>query len=124
MKSISFCTIKDNVYNEIHIPARASASSPYSENVIVALGVELQFFVKNKGSKRTSELPPKIRKADYPELKRLAWQIKDTTELTLGQVMSLYERNWKHIDKEKFTEAEKKFIEQLLEQRGRRDFLV
>lgn len=39
-----------------------------------------------------------IRISDFPQLEKLAWQLKDTTELTPQEALDLYERNWRHID--------------------------
>lgn len=51
-----------------------------------------------KHSPVAASLPTQIRLADYPELQRLAWQLQGVAELSPTQALSLYERNWRHID--------------------------
>lgn len=48
----------------------------------------------------------KIRLADYPQLKRLAWQLPGAEQLTPQEALSLYERNWRHVDRAALTMAE------------------
>ncbi len=50
-------------------------------------------------SRKTKDwLPICIRLADYPQLKRLAWQVYGVDELSLTEAFGLYERNWRHLD--------------------------
>lgn len=94
-------------------------------NVISVLGLELKF-IDPRTNKKCSQLklPKKIRLADYPQLKKLAWQIKDTTEVTAEEALDLYERNWRHIDRDKLSAREQHLIEALLAKLGRSDLLV
>ncbi len=39
-----------------------------------------------------------MRLSDYPQLKQLAWQVHGVDELTPTEALSIYERNWRHID--------------------------
>ena len=39
-------------------------------------------------------LPTTIRLADYPQLKKLAWQLHGVDELSPREALALYERNW------------------------------
>ena len=71
-----------------------------------------------------AKLPEKIPVAQYKELKRLAWQLKKTKELTPQEALNLYERNWRHIDLKSLSKAEKKFIEMLIKAFGRERLLV
>jgi len=43
-------------------------------------------------------LPARVRLGDYPQLKQLAWQVHGVDELTPAEALSIYERNWRHID--------------------------
>ena len=43
-------------------------------------------------------LPATIRLADYPQLERLAWQQHGLVEVSPAEALSLYERNWRHVD--------------------------
>jgi transcriptional regulator with XRE-family HTH domain len=93
-------------------------------NVASVLGLELKALTKDSSRESPPQLPPKVSITDYPQLKKLAWQITDSTELNLEQAFNLYERNWKYVDKQQLTEVERQFILQLLKQLGRSDFLV
>jgi transcriptional regulator with XRE-family HTH domain len=48
----------------------------------------------------------KIALADYPQLKRLAWQLHGVDEVTPQEALSLYERNWQHVDRAHLTMKE------------------
>jgi transcriptional regulator with XRE-family HTH domain len=43
-------------------------------------------------------LPIRIRLSDYPQLKRMAWQVHGLDDLTPLEALGLYERNWRHLD--------------------------
>jgi hypothetical protein len=47
---------------------------------------------------RKGWIPARIHLADYPQLKQLAWQVHGTDELTPAEALSIYERNWRHVD--------------------------
>ena len=93
-------------------------------NVISALGLEVELIDPKAANKATNEVPEKIHIADYPQLKKLAWQLKDTTELTAKEALDLYERNWRHIEKAKLSANERQFIRNLLVKLGRSALLV
>lgn len=48
--------------------------------------------------KNTGLIPVRIRLADYPQLKKLAWQIHGTDELTPVEALGIYERNWRLLE--------------------------
>ena len=94
-------------------------------NVISVLGLEFDLrepSVRQKGSR--FQLPEKIRIADYPQLKLLAWQLKGTTEITGEEALDLYERNWRHLERDKLSAQEQQLIEGLLAKLGRSGLLV
>lgn len=43
-------------------------------------------------------IPVRVRIAEYPELKRLAWQVHGTEFLAPGEAHGIYERNARHLD--------------------------
>lgn len=52
-------------------------------------------------------LPLQIRLGDYPQLRRLAWQVgNEATVLAPYEAMGLYERNWRHVDVEALSDRE------------------
>ncbi|HEY8272188.1 MAG TPA: hypothetical protein VIG33_14960, partial [Pseudobdellovibrionaceae bacterium] len=76
-----------------------------------------------KGSAE-QKVPKKIRVSDYKQLKRIAWQLKGSQELSPQEVRDLYERNWRHIDLKTMDAREKKLLEMLLAAAGRERLLV
>jgi hypothetical protein len=94
-------------------------------SVASALGLQLELRGgRNPGRQALPKPPSKIRLADYPQLRRLAWQLKGTTELTAKEALDLYERNWRHVDAQAMDEQERKLIEGLLAAFGRERLLV
>ena len=43
-------------------------------------------------------IPVRVRLADYPQLKALAWQIHGTDALSPTEALGIYERNARHLD--------------------------
>ncbi len=62
---------------------------------------------------RRGWIPARIKLADYPQLKQLAWQVHGTDELTPTEALGIYERNWRHLDESLLTQHEKELIEAL-----------
>lgn len=54
-----------------------------------------------------------IRLTDYPELRRLAWQLPDTFELTSAEALGLYERHWRHLDETRLSPTERALLDHL-----------
>lgn len=94
-------------------------------SAILALGdtLELREVGKTR-ERRRKKLPRKIRIVNYPELKRIAWQLKKTKEITPQEALELYERNWKYIEPNDLEAEERDFIEELLAAFGRERLLV
>lgn len=97
-------------------------------SVISALGlvVELRSQKEQKQSQNlnTKTIPKTIRLDDYKQLKRLAWQLKGTKEISAQEALDLYERNWRHLDIESMNAREQKFLKALLAAFGRERLLV
>ncbi|MCE4558068.1 helix-turn-helix domain-containing protein [Roseateles cellulosilyticus] len=81
-----------------------------------ALG--LHFDVREPDSRRASALPKVVRLEDYPALKQLAWQLQGVGEITPRQALDLYERNWRHVDREHLTLRERWLIQALVDELG------
>lgn len=58
-------------------------------------------------------LPARVRLADYPQLKQLAWQLHGTDALTPAEALSLYERNWRHVDEKALEPHERQLVDAL-----------
>jgi transcriptional regulator with XRE-family HTH domain len=97
-------------------------------NVISVLGLSLEVIDQGTKAKLTSEiktkLPKKIRLADYPQLKILAWQLGGAKELSPKEALALYERNWRHIDLKQMDKKERDFIQVLIAEIGKGRLLV
>jgi len=73
---------------------------------------------------QATSLPPRLRLQDYPQLKRLAWQMPGVAELTPAEALSLYERNWRHVDPASLEPSERALIQSLAKQIGGGRLLV
>lgn len=96
-------------------------------SVIAALGLSIELAELSKGKKSGSPgavLPKKIRLTDYKQLKRIAWQLKGTKEISPNEALDLYERNWRHVDAKAMDERERKLLEMLMAFFGRGRLLV
>ncbi len=49
-------------------------------------------------SEAEPSLPVRIRLSQYPQLRRLAWQVHGSDELTPREALDIYERNQRHLD--------------------------
>ncbi|MEV0333193.1 helix-turn-helix transcriptional regulator [Nocardia sp. NPDC050717] len=91
-------------------------------SVIAALGMSLQ--VTQTGhrtdSQPTSSMPETsgIRVGDYPELRRISWQLAKSAVVTPREALNLYERNWRHVDHEAMEAREKELIQYLVDTHG------
>jgi transcriptional regulator with XRE-family HTH domain len=88
-----------------------------------ALGLSLDL-VDPASARDDKKAPKKIRLRDYPELKKLAWQLQGIEELTPQEALQLYERNWRHVDRDSLTEREADLIDALSRQIGGGRLLV
>src|SRR5215217_2205564 len=103
----------------LHRIERGEASVAIGAWVAVADALGLAFdLVDTKTSPRSTPMPNPIRLADYPELKKLGWQLRKDAELTPDEALDLYERNWRHVDVERLTAREQALIQALQTQIG------
>lgn len=87
-----------------------------------AVGLSLQ--VREPKAPFSSALPAVVRLDDYPALKQLAWQLPGVTELSPAQALDLYERNWRHLDREGLAPQERRLIQTLVDELGGGRLLV
>lgn len=69
-------------------------------------------------------LPRRIRLRDFPQLKKLAWQLHGVTDVSPREALDLYERNWRHVDRVSLNEREAALIEDLAREFGGGRLLV
>jgi transcriptional regulator with XRE-family HTH domain len=95
-------------------------------SAIDALGLQLELRDPNapKVPAGVAGLPDRVRLADFPQLKRLAWQLKGVDELSPADALNLYERNWRHIDTASLEPAERSLVQALADQLGGGRLLV
>jgi transcriptional regulator with XRE-family HTH domain len=90
----------------------------------VGLQIDLNDPQARLAGKRTAGLPTRVRLDDYPQLKRLAWQLHGVDELSPAEALSLYERNWRHIEPASLESAERTLVQSLVDQLGGGRLLV
>ena len=73
---------------------------------------------------QAATLPTRICLADYPQLARLAWQFQGASDVTPAEALSLYERNWRHIEQGALALNERELIQQLVASLGGSRLLV
>jgi transcriptional regulator with XRE-family HTH domain len=88
-----------------------------------ALGLSLQL-VDPKALPEALRIPERIRLDQYPELKKLAWQLQGVEELSPDDALDLYERNWRHVDRASLSLAEIALIKSLSQSLGGGRLLV
>lgn len=65
-----------------------------------------------------------IRIGDYPQLSLISWHLPNKdVELTESDALSLYERNWRHVDTHALTKEEQALIDRLVASVGNGLFL-
>jgi len=95
--------------------------------VIDALGLDFDIVDRQDrppARRDAAATPAQIRIADYPQLARLAWQMHGVAELSPSEALSLYERNWRHIEQGEMQAKERALIEALVAAHGARRLLV
>lgn len=82
-------------------------------NVMAALGLQLPAANPPASTNAQESIPTKIKLDEFPQLRQLAWQIHGTETLTPLEARDIYERNWRHLDKNKLEDRERQLIHAL-----------
>lgn len=90
----------------------------------VGLQLELRDPQARPATAEIAALPERVRLAEFPQLKALARQLHDVDELSPVDALSLYERNWRHIDRSGMEPAERALLEALVDRLGGGRLLV
>lgn len=85
------------------------------------LGLDLEFVTPAEAKRAEpasvnldDQLPLRIRLDAYPQLRRLAWQVHDGSQvLAPHEALALYERNWRHLDRDALEPRERALIRAL-----------
>lgn len=67
---------------------------------------------------RKGWIPARVRLADYPVLRQLAWHVHGAPELSPREALGVYERNWRHMDPAELSDAERDLIDALRQALG------
>jgi len=113
----------------LHRIERGEASVTMGAYISAAAALGLELAVVDPQDRSADEsakpaLPSVIRLTDFPQLKRLAWQLHGETEITPKQALELYERNWKHVDREAMNASERALVDTLARELGGGRLLV
>lgn len=79
---------------------------------VVGLTLDIQD-VDSKVPDRHGWIPARIRLADYPELKKLAWHVRDAEFLSAREALEIYQRNQRHLDPDAMTPEETQLLDAL-----------
>ena len=100
----------------LHRIERGEPSVTIGAWLAVASALGLRFGLADPaGAAKAGSLPTgkRIRLADFPQLKQLAWQLQGAKEVTPQEALSLDERNWRHVDRASLTMKEVALINAL-----------
>jgi len=94
-----------------------------------AVGLELELIDPREprrggGARGKAPFPARIRLADYPQLRKLAWQLHGVATLTPEDALGLYERNWRHVDTAALDSGERALVNALAQHLGGGRLLV
>ncbi len=88
-------------------------------NALSALGLDFGIFgsagavASSPDELRKGWVPERVRLANYPQLKALAWQVHGTDELTPREALGIYERNARHLDLRAMEAGERDLLDAL-----------
>lgn len=97
-------------------------------NALAALGLDVEVVAPFEGhageiatpsSASTRVSATTVRVADFPQLRRLAWQLPADAELTPEEAWGTYERNWRHADPSALDDKERQLLAELARTLGR-----
>jgi transcriptional regulator with XRE-family HTH domain len=90
-----------------------SMGAYYSVATALGLAIDIQVASLAQDASQEQTIPVRIKLADYPQLRLLAWHIPGAEELSPLEAFALYENNQRHIDKQTLEPHEKRLIEAL-----------
>lgn len=80
-------------------------------NAVTVVGLNLDIHdVESNVADKPGWIPARIRLADYPELKKLAWHVRDTEYLSAREALDIYQRNQRHLDTDALTDEEARLL--------------
>jgi DNA-binding XRE family transcriptional regulator len=83
-------------------------------NAVSVVGLSLDIpDAENTGVARRGFIPARIRLADFPLLKKLAWHVREAEALSAREALDIYERNRRHLDLDAMTPGEAQLLDDL-----------
>lgn len=83
-------------------------------NAVAVVGLTLEIPEADiTGAARRDWIPARIRLADYPELQKLAWHVREAEYLTAREALDIYERNQRHLEPNAMTDEEAQLLDAL-----------
>lgn len=89
-----------------------------------AVEATLRCHAATKGDPTDGHASQTVRVSQFPQLRRLAWNLADDATLSPEEPLSVYERNWRHLDQDVLGVEESAFIDSLVRSVGRGTLLV
>ena len=80
---------------------------------VLGLRCALQPDAHHEAEPSSAAIPVRIRLADYPQLRKLAWQVHGVDALSPIEALGIYERNARHLDERGLDERERNLIDAL-----------
>lgn len=108
----------------LHRIERGESTVAIGAWVAVAAALGLTFDLLDPKSTAGTKLPKKIRLDDYPQLKKLAWQLHGVEDISPPEALDLYERNWRHLERAALSGDEAALIDALARELGGGRLLV
>ncbi len=96
-------------------------------SALAALGLDLELAdprARPRSAREGPRLPKTIRLKDHPQLRKLAWQRKAGDAISPKEALTLYERNWRHVDRRALDPRELELVKLLVEELGGGRLLV
>lgn len=93
-------------------------------NVIAALGLALPLPEKPAKASTSTQahqpgwVPARVVLKDYPQLAQLAWQVQGLDALTPQEAWDIYQRNDRHLEPAKLSQAERELMDALRQAYG------
>jgi transcriptional regulator with XRE-family HTH domain len=103
-------------------PSNANASA--NANANAATGSMANTNPDTPATRSANATPQTITLRDFPQLRLLAWQRADTHTVSPEEALSLYERNWRHVQQAALPAHEKALLAQLIATVGKGRLLV
>lgn len=85
-------------------------------NTALALGLQLSLGTPAAAPDRQEAegwIPARVRLDQYPQLRRLAWQVHGVESLSPAEALDIYERNARHLDAGQMEPAERALLDNL-----------